>query len=209
MFAFSGISQVDISKFEFTSQTNTIRMFYFCENLINIFSNNDLRSTLTDQNSTDMFTNCISLPHYIFSETNKNLAFPNDGQAGYFTDPHPSITLESFEGGHYEDPNTPGEAIASIEGDWDAEDTNVRVVVTDTTKKLKSVNDNTTKEIYFDVNNEFTVDFSARYSISVTLRDKLGPKAVYEENNKTFTFYRDNIEHEGEGIMQFDVINTS
>lgn len=61
-------------------------------------------------------------------------------------------------------------------------------MVDDQTKKVNTVMDNANNKYPLD-NNEFTVDFSARYSISVTLRDKLGPKAVYEENNKTFTFY--------------------
>lgn len=190
----SMLTSVDILNFNLTSAVS-YEMFSGCNNLHNIFYKDDASKSIGQSN--DMFKDCIALPHFKDNVVNATYAYPNNGLDGYFTDPHPTITLNSFAGGHYE--KVGGGEITEIDGDWNVSNVQVRIVLNDSATEIMSVNDNAGNN-YKLVDNCFTVDFSARYSISVTTTYGYTAKAVYTSEDSTLTFYYDNITHTGTPI---------
>ena len=190
----SALTYVDISNFNLTSTTARF-MFSACNKLQTILYASDVSTKLED--STDMFQDCTALPHFDENNVDAKYAYPNNGLDGYFTDPHPTIKLNSFAGGHYE--KVGGGEITEIDGDWNVSNVQVRIVLNDSATEIMSVNDNAGNN-YNLVDNCFTVDFSARYSISVTTTYGYTAKAVYTSEDSTLTFYYDNITHPGTPI---------
>ena len=99
--------------FSFNSNSDTYYMFRNCESLETILYDKQIVSG----ESTDMFSNAKSLRHYNESGQahDATFAYPDDGVFGFLTDPHPTVTLTPFVGGHYEDAG--GKTITSIAGD--------------------------------------------------------------------------------------------
>ena len=108
----SNLVSADLMSLSFENNIGVDYMFANCSELTTIFYDKEIVSS----NSASMIAECKKLTNYSASYPHDaTFAYPNNGLTGFLTDPHPTITLTPFEGGHYEDAG--GSTITSIEGD--------------------------------------------------------------------------------------------
>lgn len=163
------LQSIDISRFSVTSTTNTGNMFNGCKLLEQLYCDNNWSETLQASRTSNMFSGCTKLPNFDPSKLDKTFAYPDNGVTGYFTPKTPIMTLNSFEGGHYEDIS--GNIINNISGNYN-DNVQVKIVVTDNIKTVDKIIDNTENQYLKDSNNFITIPLWFNGSINITLKDK-------------------------------------
>lgn len=165
----SKITNIDISSFNISNVTDTHAMFAGASALTTIYCNSDWSASTKITNSYNMFNNCPKLPHYDTSKVDKMYAYPDNGTTGYFTPKNPIMSLTTFTGGHYED--TIGTVITQVTGNYN-DNVRVKIVITDDTKEINTIVDNTGNAYTVDENNFITIPLKFNGSITTTLKDK-------------------------------------
>lgn len=128
-----------------------------------------------------MFYGCEKLPHYgtrsdDVTQNNCTYAYPDNGETGYFTPKHPVVTLNTFEGGHYE--NEAGEVITSITGDYN-DNVAVKVILDNPNFVITSIKDNVGTSYTPDTNNKFIIPLKFNGNTTVTISE---PYAVVRDS---------------------------
>lgn len=174
-------------------------MFDRCGNLDTIYYDVDLRSTISQSSSIQMFNECNKLPNFSSGVIDSRAAYPNDGVGGYFTTKTPTIQLTGLgSDGHFE---YGGQTVTSVSGNLGTT-AQVKVVVTNPDKTLGSIIDNASAYEYTpDAEGFITVHFDACYTIIASFN--LLAKAVHttDDSGGTLTFYYDDQIHTGDSII--------
>lgn len=80
------LTSLDLTNFDMTNVMYAEYMFQGCKKLAHIYCNEDWNETSSiTEADTEMFYNCIKLPHFSSSYIDKTYAYPDNGTTGYFT----------------------------------------------------------------------------------------------------------------------------
>lgn len=174
----NNLVSIDVSNFNVKSITDFGAMFEGDKasnpmKLKYIYCNDDWSIDASSKAiSSSMFEYCVELPNYKDQSWNIKNAFPDNGTSGYFTKTSdmPKMTLNAFEGGHFE--NEEGETISDISG-MVAASKKVKVVLTDSSKTIASITDDEGNTYKQDEDGFITINFSEDMgsSLTVTLKD--------------------------------------